>query len=310
MAAWSRYCRLALIVTTAIPALGAAQNRGVQLRYLGTAGWEISDGTAVVLVDPFMSRPRMNTPNDPASPTDTRPLLTMDDIAQSDTRVIDAHIARADFILITHTHFDHVLDTPYIARKTGATVIGTESTYRYARSMGVPQDKLIAVRGGEDYQFDGLSIKVIPSLHGVIGRRPFLESAVFPADAKPPFRLRDLLVEGGTVAYLIRMGGRQLLVFGSMNYIEREVEGLRPDVVLVGAMPERREIYDYTGRLLRALGSPRYVLPTHWDRFNVNFDVSQEPALQRLQSFVAEVQAVAPTSTVIVPKYFEAISIP
>lgn len=152
--------------------------------------------------------------------------------------------------------------------------------------------------------------KVIPSLHGVLGRRPFLASALFPANAKPPFRFRDLLIEGGTVAYLIRMNGRQILAFGSINYIEREVEGLRPDVVLVGAMPERREIYDYTGRLLRALGVPRFVLPTHWDRFNVPFDVSQEPAIQRLQSFLAEVKAVAPRSTLIVPKYFESISIP
>jgi L-ascorbate metabolism protein UlaG (beta-lactamase superfamily) len=313
MAIWSRYRHLTLIATVAVLTRGAAPGGDtprVQLKYLGTAGWQLSDGKTVVLIDPFMSRPRMNTPNDPASPTDTRPLLTMDDMAQSDTAVIDAHIQRANFILITHTHFDHALDMPYIANKTGATVIGTESAYNYARSMGITGDKLVAVRGGEDYQFDGLSIKVIPSLHGVLGRRPFLASALFPANAKPPFRFRDLLIEGGTVAYLIRMNGRQLLAFGSMNYIEREVEGLRPDVVLVGAMPERREIYDYTGRLLRALGSPRFVLPTHWDRFNVTFDVSQEPAIQRLQSFVAEVKAVAPRSTVIVPKYFDSISIP
>ena len=50
-----------------------------------------------------------------------------------------------------------------------------------------------------------------------------------------------------------------------MNYVEREIEGFRPDVVLVGAAESRREIYDYTGRLMRVLGSPAVVLPTHWD---------------------------------------------
>ena len=88
-----------------------------------------------------------------------------------DTAVIDAHIQRADFILITHTHIDHVLDMPYIAQKTGATVIGTESTYNFARSLGVAGNKLIVVRGGEDYELGGLSVRVIPSLHGVL--RPF-----------------------------------------------------------------------------------------------------------------------------------------
>lgn len=320
MAMWPRDRRLGLIVTVAVLTSGAAQGRNtprVQLKYLGTAGWEITDGKTVVLIDPFLSRPRMVTPGDDTSPTDTRPLLTRDDMAQSDTAVIDAHIQRADFILITHTHLDHVLDMPYIARKTGATVVGTESTYNYARSLGVTGDKLIVVRGGEDYELGGLSVKVVPSLHGVLRRAPFLRRdpnaplapALFPANAKPPFRFRDLLIEGGTVAYLIRMNGRQILVFGSMNYIEREVEGLRPDVVLVGAMPERREIYDYTGRLLRALGSPRIVLPTHWDRFNVPYEVSQEPALQRLQSFLSEVKATSPKSIAIVPKYFEPIAI-
>jgi len=116
--------------------------------------------------------------------------------------------------------------------------------------------------------------------------------------------------EGGTLAYLIRIGGRQILVFGSMNFIEREVEGLRPDVALIGAMPERREIHEYTSRLLRAIGYPRMVLPTHWDRFNVTYDVSQAPAIERLQSFIAEVKAASPKTDVRIPKYFEAIEIP
>ena len=33
---------------------------------------------------------------------------------------------KADFILISHSHFNHCMDMPYIAKKTGATVIGTE----------------------------------------------------------------------------------------------------------------------------------------------------------------------------------------
>jgi len=149
MTMWSRFRDLTLLVTVAVVTLGMAQGREiprVQLKYLGTAGWEITDGKTVVLVDPFLSRPRMVTPNDDTLPTDTRPLLTADDIATSS--VVDAHIQRADLILITHTHFDHALDMPYIAHKAGATVIGTESTYNYARSSGITGDKLMVVRGG------------------------------------------------------------------------------------------------------------------------------------------------------------------
>jgi L-ascorbate metabolism protein UlaG (beta-lactamase superfamily) len=98
------------------------------------------------------------TPNDTFDPADNRPLFDNAAIAQSDTATIDAHIRRADLVLITHTHYDHALDAPYIASKTGATIIGTESTYHFARGQGVPADKLIVVRGGEDYAFEGLSV--------------------------------------------------------------------------------------------------------------------------------------------------------
>ena len=289
---------------------------GVTLKYLGTAGWEISDGRTTLLVDPYLSRLQMTSPNDDVLSGDSRKRFTQADAGESDTATIDQHIQRADFILVTHTHPDHALDVPYIARKTGATVIGTESARNLARAYGIPGDKLIVARGGDDLEFEGWSVRVIPSLHGILRRAPFLRRdpnappapSVIPLDVTAPLHLNQF-AEGGTLAYLIRLGGKQLLVFGSMNYIEREVEGLRPDVALVGAMPERREIHDYTGRLLKAIGYPRMVLPTHWDRFNVSYDVSQAPAIERLQSFLADVKAASPRSVVTVPKYFEAIEV-
>ncbi len=216
---------------------GAKVEGALTLSYLGTAGWEITDGKTLVLVDPYLTRLKGNTPNDQPLASDPRPVVTRDDVVTSDLAVIDAHIKRADFILVTHTHVDHVLDVPYIARKTGALVIGTESTANFAKANGVPNGQILTVKGGEDLELGNCSVRVVPSLHGII-RQSVLPptSSIFPADARPPFRLGQLLVEGGTLAYLIRIGGRQVLVFGSMNYIEREVEGLRPDVALVGAM--------------------------------------------------------------------------
>jgi L-ascorbate metabolism protein UlaG (beta-lactamase superfamily) len=312
----------AILVGVAAVVIAAAQKPDapapsrVTLKYLGTAGWEIGDGRTTLLVDPYLSRLHMTSPNDDVLPGDTRTRFTPADAAESDTATIDKHIQRADFILITHTHTDHALDVPYIARKTGATVIGTESARNLARAYGIPGDKLIVARGGDDLEFESWSVRVVPSLHGILRRAPFLRRdpnappppSVIPVDTADPLHLNQF-AEGGTLAYLIRIGGKQILVFGSMNYIEREVEGLRPDVALVGAMPERREIHDYTSRLLKAIGYPRMVLPTHWDRFNVTYDVSQAPAIERLQSFLADVKAASPHSVVTVPKYFEPIEV-
>lgn len=307
-------------VATAI-CTGAAQNmqnatktRPVSLKWLGTAGWEINEGITFILIDPYLSR--INGPRPPGAGSagtpiagDTRKLYGWDDAAAPDIAIIDSHIQRANFILVTHTHYDHVLDVPHIALKTHATVIGTESTENVMRAYDVPEEQLITVRGGEDFEFGTFSLKVIPSIHSALDHKHYYSSEKTPAGMKAPLTFRQISPEGGTLAYLVRIGGHQILAFGGMNYIEREMEGLKPDVALVGASGSRKEIYDYAARLMRTLNFPPLVIPTHWDNFFAPYDQSQQPAIDAVQSFVKEVQAASPKTRVIVPKYFEAIAL-
>ena len=310
---------VALWVTATFPLAlqnppNAPKNSQVTLRWLGTAGWEISDGSTIILIDPYLSR--LNGPRPPGAgsagtpmPGDTRKLYGWDDAIVPDQAVIDAHIQHASFILVTHTHYDHVLDVPYIAAKTHATVIGTESTENVLRAYNIPEEQLITVRGGEDYEFGTFSLKVIPSIHSALDHKHYFSSAKAPEGMKAPLTFKQVSPEGGTLAYLIRFRGHQILAFGGMNYIEREMQGLKPDVVLVGAAGSRKEIYDYCGRLMRALQFPALVIPTHWDNFFVPYGGSQQPAIDAIQSFVEEVRAASPKTKVIVPKHFEPIAL-
>jgi hypothetical protein len=84
------------------------------------------------------------------------------------------------------------------------------------------------------------------------------------------------------------------------------MEGLRSDVVLVGAAGSRKELYDYSGGLLRALQFPPLVLPTRGDNFIAPYEASQQSSIDALQSFVEEMRAASPKTKVMVPKYFEA----
>ena len=283
----------------------------VILRWLGTAGWEISDGTTVILIDPYISR--IYGPQPPGripyarTAGDTRPRYEWDSVATPDVAAIEAHLQGANFVLVTHTHYDHVLDVPQIALKTHATVIGTESTENVLRAYKVPEEQLITVRGGEDYEFGAFSLRVIPSLHSPLDRKHYFSSEKAPEGMRAPLTLRQMHPEGGTLAFLIRFHGHQILAFGGMNYIEREIVGLEPDVVLVGAAASRKEIHDYSGRLMRALHFPALVLPTHWDNFTAPFEASQQPSIDALQSFLEEIKAASPKTRVVTLKYFEAI---
>ncbi|WP_225724860.1 MULTISPECIES: MBL fold metallo-hydrolase [unclassified Nocardia] len=247
------------------PETPAAGKSDGALRWWGNNGWEIRVGKKVVLIDPWLTRFKTGTYTK-EGPNPRTPISV-------DTALIDSYVdsaqLRADHILVTHGHYDHLTDVPYLAKKTGATVIGTETHLNLMIALGAPEDQLAVAYGGEDLAFDGYSIKVLPSLHSAIGpraqvpypgTRPGLGTKI-PA----PETISDL-VEGGTLAYQVTGGGMTVLNFGGSNYIESELAGLRPDVLLmpVGGAKVR----DYANRLLNVLGHPRYVLPTHWDDFD------------------------------------------
>jgi L-ascorbate metabolism protein UlaG (beta-lactamase superfamily) len=276
----------------------------VRARYLGVTGWEITDGKTHILIDPYLSR----LPGPPADGGTGGPgwpgKLRQEDSAVPDTAAIDRYIDRANYILLTHAHYVHMLDTPYIARTRKAVIIGNQSVANIARDYGIPNDQIITIRGGEDFDFGAFSVRVLPSLHSFASGKHYSNPGIAPADAKWPLRFRDF-VEGGVFAYLIRLNGVQIVAFGSMNYIEREVAGLHPDVALVAADPMRKEIYDYTGRLLRALNFPPLVVATHWDWSQLPFDASFEKQLKNADEFTAEVHAVSSQSRVIIPRHFE-----
>lgn len=304
----------ALLLGAAATSTGLAASPGtrqpIELTYLGNAGWQIEAAGKVILVDPYITEFRTDR-------SDSQQITNDDPVATPDTAGIDAKIHRAHYILITHGHYDHMIDAPYIARKTGAVIICSDSAAHIARAYGIGQrftpadvspakirrQSLIVVRGGEDLQFDGFSLAVIPSLHTALFDKRYNDgfwAGSTPAGLTAPLHESDY-AEGGTFIYLLRIAGHQLFIMGSMNYIEREISGLRPDVAIVGAGESRREIYDYAGRLMHALGDPPVVFPTHWDDYGTK---PRAAALKQVALFSQEIHAAAPQTRIVVPDYF------
>jgi hypothetical protein len=90
---------------------------------------------------------------------------------------------------------------------------------------------------------------------------------------------------------------------GASDFSERAVQGLRPDLAMI-AVPSSTATHRYVPRLLRALNHPRVTVPVHWDNFETPLSGSPErdPAMD-LDTFVAQVEKVAPATRVVVPDY-------
>jgi L-ascorbate metabolism protein UlaG (beta-lactamase superfamily) len=210
----------ALMLLMTMAAGAQAPVRGpVTLTYLGNAGWQIEDSHTVIIVDPYVSQfhdERMGSPN---TPDDS------DEVLVPDEAQIAAHISRADFVIVTHSHSDHMLDVPSVAKRTGALVIGSKGSASIARAEGVPEKQVIIVKEGDDLEFGRFSLRVIPSLHSQLFAKHYNNSEFAgPVISGLETPLHESAYhEGGTFAHLLRLAGHRILIMGSMNYIEREM---------------------------------------------------------------------------------------
>ncbi len=279
----------------ASPAAGTARaDAPITLTYLGVAGWRVDDGGHALLVDPYFSR----LPVDSKSAT---PLLP------DEARITRYAPTRADAILVGHSHYDHLLDVPDIAKRAHATVVGTASTLNVARAAGVAENHLVVAEEGAALTFGPFSVSAFRGLHSLTGQA----SAAIPPQIALPMPASGY-AEGGTLDYLVRVGRHSILFIGSANFIEQELAGVRPDVAVL-AVGLREKIVDYACRLMRALGHPPLVLTNHFDAHweplgPKQMDIGDE-ARASLAKFADEIHACAPETRVVVPTHFQPISL-
>src|SRR6266700_139475 len=78
-------------------------------------------------------------------------------------------IERADWIVVGHSHFDHLWGAERIAKRTGATIIGSHETVRIMEQEGVKLSQLLPVGGGERIRLSSeVTVAVYPSLHSCV----------------------------------------------------------------------------------------------------------------------------------------------
>lgn len=157
--------------------------KGVSITWLGHDGFLIQDGGESLVIDPFK--------------------LT--------------HDARADYVLISHEHFDHCNseDLKKVV-KPGSTVVAIESCKEELSKVSPKEVK--TVKPGDKIRVGGFDVRAVPAYN----------TNKFSAPGKPFHPKQD-----GKVGYVVRTKSGVTIYHTGDSDVIPEMENLSPDIALI-----------------------------------------------------------------------------
>jgi L-ascorbate metabolism protein UlaG (beta-lactamase superfamily) len=190
----------------------------VRARFLGTSSILFEDGRTWLMSDGFFSRPRR-----------TEALSTSPKPARAREALQRIGVTRLDAIFTGHSHYDHAMDAPLVAKMTDAELLGSESTRQVGLGAGLSDERIRVLHHGETRSYGDFELTFLQSAHSphdlASGKIPE------PLETPAPF----LAWKSDTVwSVLITHQQRTILVHGSAGFKRGVLVGRHADVVYLG----------------------------------------------------------------------------
>jgi L-ascorbate metabolism protein UlaG (beta-lactamase superfamily) len=227
---------------------------GLELEWLGVSGYRLSFEGRTLFVDPYLSRVPLRS-------------LLLRRAALPDGGAIERFaFAEGEVvgILVGHTHFDHAVDAPALARRFGCSAYGSASLARLMGLHGLAE-RAVEVEPYRPYELGPFVVRFTPSAHSKL-----LLGLAVPYDGELTCEHLDSLAPsayrcGQVWGISIEVAGVRLYHQGSANLIDDAIRERGVDVFLAG-IAGRSFTDDYWQRILPRL-DPAVVVPTHYDNF-------------------------------------------
>jgi L-ascorbate metabolism protein UlaG (beta-lactamase superfamily) len=226
----------------------------VRVTYLGVNGYQFEANGHTLLVDPYFTRAGLTA------------IAFQQRLEPNETRIGFGlrHVrSRVDAVLVTHAHFDHLLDVPEIMKRTNARLVAGLTAANLTMSCGLDLSRCLVVEPGFTRVIGPWRIRVLPSAHDrIFGWLPFRGTRTRPGTC--PAKASDWRL-GEPMAFLIEANGKRIYVdSGGTPEVLPPPQVARVDLAILGvALPDSRKRLRVTIERLR----PKYVLPSHQDDF-------------------------------------------
>ncbi len=215
---------------------------GMNFRWLGAAGVELEYGGERLLVDPYLSRVPFR--------------YIFFGRPHPNRELVLRHLSPARTVLITHPHFDHLMDVPTVCRDLGATAYGSSNASVLLLAHGISYSKIQIIHPGNNFQEGPFSVEVFSGEHNrIAGIIP--HTGRLPKQLNPPLKLSDFRMDC-MYSYRVSAGGQSVLLWNTPS-----PEGAPAADVLVITASRRPEAW----RSVVAKVKPKAVILIHWDDF-------------------------------------------
>lgn len=240
----------------------------MEITWYGTASVLLDDGETALLFDPFL---KFNA-----------------EVYQPPLE----EFAQAPYIFLTHGHVDHSYSIPEIMACSEGTVYCTASPRRSLIRRGVDEACIREIAVGDTIRLGEFEVRVLAGKHIKFDRRiirkTLLSRRIWQFRRNFTLLFKTVLFthpeKKETVAFHIRHGGRELLMFGSLS-MKEEVQYPRNVDLLFMPFQGRSDITECAVDMIETL-RPKSVFLTHFDD---SFPpVSAEICTEELEGHIAD----------------------
>jgi L-ascorbate metabolism protein UlaG (beta-lactamase superfamily) len=236
-----------------------------QVTFLGASTLLFEDNAQALLIDGFFTRPNVSFSN-----TTTTPSQTAIDDALATAQITTTAATRTlglVGVVVNHSHYDHAMDSALVANRTGALLVGSNTTANIARGHALPEAQIRVISGGESFCVGRFRISPVRTAH--VPLPAGLDNLGEITEPTIPATVGDFK-EGGTFAIFVQYSGRGsiIMVQGSAGFAQGALQGKSAATayIAVGGLSlfsntAHRDAYWDAIKTV----SPQRVIPIHWD---------------------------------------------